>query len=92
MPVFTVEQAERGRTLYEQVCVECHLASLAGANEAPPLRGADFLDAWGVGAVVDLAETIRVTMPPENRNSLTSAADLRPRRLRAAAERRGGRR
>ena len=69
--VFTAEQAERGRALYEEICVECHLSSLAGANEAPPLRGADFLDAWGAGAVVDLADTIRVTMPPEDRNSLT---------------------
>ncbi|MDE2689906.1 MAG: PQQ-binding-like beta-propeller repeat protein [Acidobacteriota bacterium] len=69
--VFTAEQAERGRALYEGICVECHLSSLAGANEAPPLLGADFLNAWGAGAVVDLADTIRVTMPPENRNSLT---------------------
>lgn len=69
--VFTAEQAERGRALYEGICVECHLSSLAGANEAPPLLGADFLDAWGAGAVVDLADTIRVTMPPEDRNSLT---------------------
>ena len=69
--VFTAEQAERGRALYEEICVECHLSSLAGANEAPPLVGVDFLDAWGAGAVVDLADTIRVTMPPENRNSLT---------------------
>jgi len=69
--VFTAEQAERGRALYEGICVECHLSSLAGANEAPPLLGVDFLDAWGAGAVVDLADTIRVTMPPENRNSLT---------------------
>ena len=69
--VFTAEQAERGRTLYEEVCVECHLSSLVGANEAPPLRGPDFLTAWGTGAVVDLADTIRVTMPPENRNSLS---------------------
>ena len=69
--VFTAEQAERGRALYDGICVECHLSSLAGANEAPPLLGADFLDAWGAGAVVDLADTIRVTMPPEDRNSLT---------------------
>ena len=68
--VFTAEQAERGRALYEEICVECHLSSLAGANEAPPLVGASFLDAWGAAAVVDLADTIRVTMPPENRNSL----------------------
>lgn len=68
--VFTAEQAERGRALYDEICVECHLSSLAGANEAPPLVGLDFLDAWGAGAVVDLADTIRVTMPPENRNSL----------------------
>ena len=68
--VFTAEQAERGRALYDEVCVECHLSSLAGANEAPPLLGVSFLDAWRTGAVVDLADTIRVTMPPENRNSL----------------------
>ena len=69
--VYTAEQAERGRMLYEEICIECHLSSLAGADEAPPLRGADFLDSWGAGAVVDLADTMRVTMPPENRNSLT---------------------
>ena len=68
--VFTAEQAERGRTLYEEICVECHLSTLAGASEAPPLRGASFVDAWRAGAVVDLADTIRVTMPPEDRNSL----------------------
>ncbi len=68
--VFTAEQAERGRALYEEICVECHLSSLAGANEAPPLLGVSFLDAWRSGAVVDFADTIRVTMPPENRNSL----------------------
>ena len=69
--MFTAEQAERGRALYEEICIECHLSSLAGADEAPPLRGADFLDAWGFDAVANLADTIRVTMPPENRNSLT---------------------
>jgi len=70
--VFTAEQAERGRSLYGEICVECHLSSLVGgANEAPPLRGVDFLDAWRAGAVVDLADTIRVTMPPEDRNSLS---------------------
>ena len=68
--VFTAEQAERGRTLYQEICVECHLSTLAGASEAPPLRGLSFLDAWRAGAVVDLADTIRVTMPPEDRNSL----------------------
>ncbi len=70
--IYTTEQAERGRALYEEVCVDCHLSSLiGGANEAPPLRGADFLGAWGTGAVVDLADTMRVTMPPEDRNSLS---------------------
>ena len=70
--IYAAEQAERGRALYEEVCVDCHLSSLiGGANEAPPLRGADFLGAWGTGAVVDLADTIRVTMPPEDRNSLS---------------------
>ena len=70
--IYTTEQAERGRALYEEACVDCHLSSLiGGANEAPPLRGADFLGAWGTVAVVDLADTIRVTMPPEDRNSLS---------------------
>ena len=70
--IYTTEQAERGRALYEEVCVECHLSSLiGGANEAPPLLGRDFLGAWSTGAVVDLADTIRVTMPPEDRSSLS---------------------
>lgn len=84
--IYTAEQAERGRALYEEICVECHLSSLiGGANEAPPLRGADFLGAWGTGAVVDLADTMRVTMPPEDRNSLSpqQAYDLAAFVLRA---------
>ena len=33
--VFTAEQAERGQALYEEICIECHLSSLAGgASEA----------------------------------------------------------
>ncbi len=68
---FTAEQAERGGALYEEACAECHLSSLAGANEAPALRGASFVDAWRLATVADLADTIRLTMPPEDRNSLT---------------------
>ncbi len=71
--VFTGEQAERGRAVYDALCVECHLSSLAGANEAPPLEGPGFLDAWRVSSAVDLADTIRLTMPPEDRNALTPA-------------------
>ncbi|MEE2777187.1 MAG: PQQ-binding-like beta-propeller repeat protein [Acidobacteriota bacterium] len=68
---YTQEQVERGRALYVGQCGECHQANMEGDREAPPLRGSVFVTAWENDTLAGIADTIRVTMPPESRGSLT---------------------
>src|SRR5438132_953613 len=61
--VFTAEQAAAGRTSYQQNCAGCHLADLAGRNEAPPLAGGNFMATWRARTTKDLFDYVH-TMPP----------------------------
>jgi len=45
-PIFTSEQAAAGRVAYQASCASCHLPDLRGRNEASPLAGANFINAW----------------------------------------------
>ena len=45
-PVFTAAQATAGRAVYTARCAGCHLPDLQGRNEASPLAGANFMNAW----------------------------------------------
>ena len=63
--VFTADQAAAGRTAYQANCASCHLADLAGRNEAPPLAGVNFLNTWRNRTARDLFEYIQSTMPPQ---------------------------
>jgi len=59
--VYTVEQAERGKQSYKQVCAACH-----------PLdwyRG-DIMKAWAGGSLKDLYDALSTKMPPANPGSL----------------------
>ncbi len=75
--VFTEAQAERGRILYQEQCVSCHLADLKGAG-APELAGADFLKNWDGLSVFDLVSKIGATMPANAPGSMSrqQATDL----------------
>ena len=64
--VYTKEQVKRGEVLYAQHCSSCHGPDLSGNDEAAPLVGAAFLANWEGLTVGDLAERVRVTMPPNN--------------------------
>jgi len=68
---YTKEQAKRGETLYAQHCSSCHGPDLAGNDEAAPLTGAAFLANWDGLTVADLAERVRVSMPPNNLGKLS---------------------
>ncbi len=68
---YTTEQADAGRALYGARCAACHLRDLRGSNEAPPLAGGNFLNAWQSRTAVDLFNRIRTTMPPNNPGSLS---------------------
>jgi S-disulfanyl-L-cysteine oxidoreductase SoxD len=68
---FTKEQARRGEGFYSQFCSSCHGPDLAGNDEAAPLTGAAFLANWDGLTIGDLAERVRVSMPPNNPGKLS---------------------
>ncbi|MGE0459995.1 MAG: c-type cytochrome [Vicinamibacterales bacterium] len=72
--VYTEDQAKRGAEAYEKDCASCHQADLAGDGFAPGLAGPEFAAAWEGLSVGDLLERIRISMPPSDPNSVTTAA------------------
>ena len=62
--VFTAQQAEAGRAAYQARCAGCHLPDMSGRNEAAPLAGANFMNAWRGRSTRELYEYISATMPP----------------------------
>jgi mono/diheme cytochrome c family protein len=68
--IYTADQAARGKEQFDNHCAKCHGATLAGAEMAPALSGASFLDNWNGIPVGDLVERIRTTMPGDNPGSL----------------------
>jgi alcohol dehydrogenase (cytochrome c) len=67
-PVFTAAQAGAGRALYDASCATCHMPDLSGRNEAPPLAGGTFMNAWRTRTTKDLFDLISATMPPNAPN------------------------
>src|SRR3954468_9950750 len=66
--VFTADQASSGRAVYQASCASCHMADLAGRNEAPQLAGNNFLNTWRERTTRDLFEFTQSTMPPTGAN------------------------
>lgn len=62
--VFTAAQATAGQAAYQTNCASCHLADLAGQNEAPQLAGTNFRANWRAKTTKDLIDYISATMPP----------------------------
>src|SRR5579863_4690294 len=67
---FTPEQSTAGRAAYQANCESCHLADLAGRNEAPPLAGSNFIATWRARSTRELISFIQTTMPPGNAGGL----------------------
>jgi cytochrome c len=74
--VFSAEQAARGKALYAARCTSCHGAGLEGADAAPSLAGARFIDNWQGQSAADLAMRIRTTMPLDDPGTLGVAASV----------------
>ena len=76
--LFTAEQANAGRAIYQSTCSTCHLPNMKGTFEAPPLAGANFMNTWRNRPTSDLFTRIRNTMPISNPGSLSDqdAVDL----------------
>lgn len=73
-PVFTADQAERGRHIYATSCAACHGAELAG-GPAPALVGSAFLRRWGTPerGAAGLFHALRTSMPKLAMGSLSSS-------------------
>jgi mono/diheme cytochrome c family protein len=69
--VFTLAQAGRGESTYRTVCSNCHGDSLAGINDAPQLRGPDFMKNWDGNTLSKLFNRISNDMPSDNPGSLS---------------------
>jgi len=69
--VYTQEQAERGRPLYNQHCASCHADTLMGGEMSPPLVGGEFLSNWNGLTLGDLFERIRTSMPQNKPGTLS---------------------
>ena len=76
--VYTAAQADRGKAQYLQNCARCHVQSLDGSDEVPPLQGAHFTANWDGQTVADLVHRIYTTMPMDNPGhlSIATATDL----------------
>ena len=58
---YTIEQAERGKRVFNAVCVECHSRS--------DMSNDDFRLKWNGRSALDLYERIRTTMPDNSPGS-----------------------
>jgi quinoprotein glucose dehydrogenase len=69
--VYSAEQAERGRAVYQSYCVICHGPELTGGPGSPPLVGRAFLIGWQRESVGALLDNLRTTMPTGQAGALT---------------------
>ena len=73
--IYTKEQAERGRVLYDGNCADCHGTKLEGGTSAP-LAGDDFFASWSRPELTldDFYYIVRKTMPKEAAGTLSREA------------------
>ena len=74
--VFTADQAQSGRAVYDRNCSACHGTNFEGTGDAPGLAGGTFMLKWRPKMVSELFGVILQTMPPTNPGSLGEAAAL----------------
>ena len=75
--VYTSAQAASGKAVYTKNCTVCHLGSLSGGlNEAPPLKGKQFLSEWEGMPLRSLFGRIISTMPSDDPGSLSEQETL----------------
>jgi S-disulfanyl-L-cysteine oxidoreductase SoxD len=71
-PAFTQEQVQRGRTIYQRNCQDCHGSTLDnGEFGGAPLKGSYFSQHWGSGDVSGLFGYMNTLMPPDRPGQLS---------------------
>lgn len=73
--VYTVAQADRGRSVVEAHCGECHHDDLSG-GEGPALVGSAFMVKWEMQSVERLFHKIRDTMPEAGSSEVSNAQKI----------------
>jgi cytochrome c len=75
--IYTPAQAASGKAIYTKSCTVCHLDSLAGGvNEAPALKGKQFLSEWEGKPLRTLFGRVISTMPSDDPGSLSEQETL----------------
>jgi S-disulfanyl-L-cysteine oxidoreductase SoxD len=69
--VYTAEQAQQGKAIYQTRCGMCHGNSLEGQGQNSPLKGTKFLNNWIGQTMADLFMKTIVMMPATNPGTLT---------------------
>lgn len=69
--VYSKDQADRGKKIYEAQCARCHGEALLGGDDSPPLVDSHFLDQWSGKSIGSLVEFTRTTMPSDGPGKLS---------------------
>jgi quinoprotein glucose dehydrogenase len=69
--VYTAEQAQQGKTIYQNQCGMCHGDALEGSGQNSPLAGTTFLNNWNEQTAADLFMKTIVMMPSGEPGTLT---------------------
>ena len=69
--VYTAEQAQQGKAIYQDQCGVCHGDALEGSRRNSPLAGTEFLNRWVGQSVADLFMKTIVMMPATDPGAMT---------------------
>lgn len=75
--VYTAEQAQQGKSIYEKECASCHGESLEGKGKNVPLTGDAFLNKWTDQTMADLFMKTNTTMPASSPGTLSPDETVR---------------
>jgi S-disulfanyl-L-cysteine oxidoreductase SoxD len=74
--VYSNEQADRGKAVFDAKCQSCHGAEFEGGTLAPALKGREFLSPFFGKPLRRIYSRIISTMPPDDVGSLSEAETL----------------
>jgi mono/diheme cytochrome c family protein len=69
--VYTAEQAQHGKAIYQNQCGMCHGDALEGQGQNSPLTGTAFLNNWTGQTLADLFMKTIVMMPAMDPGTMT---------------------
>jgi S-disulfanyl-L-cysteine oxidoreductase SoxD len=70
--VYTTQQADRGKAIYQSKCSTCHGDDLSGGGTSPALAGPDFEGKWTGRPVAALYNSIHTSMPSDQPGTLSA--------------------